>query len=627
MAKKKKIEKHTHTRIVKPKAVPVPNWHIPLILIITFIIYIPALSAGFVNWDDPDYVGGNSYLIRDLSNLPELFNWNNTVQGNYHPLTMTSLALNFAISGEKEWSYHLFNLIFHLANSYLVYRLTFLLTKNNSLVALVTSLLFAIHPLHVESVAWISERKDVLYALFFIAGHITYTKYIDTSSKKQYWLTLLFVILSLMSKPAAVIFPVSLFCIDILRRRQFSFKLIIEKIPFFIPAIVLGLLTVNAQKTVGATGEEYFGLAKNILFGFYGIMMYFVKMIVPYKLSAFYPFPPLNEKLSAAYYIAPIFALLLAAVTYFTWKKYRFIAFGISFYIVNLLLVLQIFSVGSAVIAERYTYVPYIGLFFIAGCLLDRFAKGKLWKAYAVLAPVTIIFSVVSFLQVQTWKSGETLWDNVIKNQPCSRAYSARATLFRRDGNNLKNQADQAKNAKKEQEATLKYAEANKNYQQAINYYTEAVKINSIDHESYNNRANIYMDQNNFSAALIDYKQALIVKPDYYVAFDNMGALYARRNMFDSALYYFSKVLEQKPDYKPTYSNRAITFMSLKRYEEAIKDWQRFLSYQPNDPDVTNTIGECYRILGKNQEALRFINTAIQLDPQAAFLKNLCQSL
>ena len=620
MAKKKKIEKHTHTKIVKPKTAPIPNWHIPLILIVTFIIYIPALSAGFVNWDDPDYVGENSYLIRDLSRLPELFT--TPVQGNYHPLTMFSLALNFAISGDNEWSYHLFNLLLHLVNCYLVYRLAFLLSKNNSLIALVTSLLFAIHPLHVESVAWISERKDVLYALFFIAGNITYTKYIDTSSKKQYWLTLLFVILSLMSKPAAVIFPVSLFCIDILRRRQFSLKLITEKIPFFIPAIIMGLLTINAQKTVGATGEEYFGLAKNILFGCYGIMMYFVKMIIPYKLSAFYPFPPLNENLSPVYYVAPVFTLLLAAVTYFTWKKYRFAAFGIAFYIVNLSLVLQIFSVGSAVIAERYTYVPYIGLFFIAGCLLDRFAKGNMTKAYAVLIPVTLIFSVISFFQTKTWKSGETLWDNVIKNQPCSRAYSARATLFRRDANKLRNEADLDKNAKREQQANLKYAEANKNYQKAIDYYTEAVKLNAIDHESYNNRANIYMDQNKFANAIVDYKQALVVKPNYYVALDNMGALYARRGMYDSALYYFTKVLEQKSDYKPTYSNRAITFMSLKRYEEAIKDWQRFLSYQPNDPDVTNTIGECYRMMGNNQEAVRYITTAIQIEPQAVYFLN-----
>ena len=620
MAKKKKVEKHIHSKISKPKAAPIPKWHIPLILIITFIIYIPALTAGFVNWDDPDYVGENSYLIRDLSRFGELFT--TPVQGNYHPLTMFSLALNFAISKDGEWSYHLFNLLFHLANCYLVYRLAFLLSKNNSLIALVTSLLFAIHPMHVESVAWISERKDVLYTLFFIAGHIAYTKYIDTSSKKQYWLTLLFVILSLMSKPAAVIFPVSLFCIDILRRRPFSFKLIIEKIPYFIPAVIMGLLTMNAQKTVGATGEEYFGLGKNILFGFYGIMMYFVKMIIPFKLSTFYPFPALNEKLPIAYYVAPVFSVLLAAVTYFTWKKHRFVAFGISFYIVNLLLVLQIFSVGSAVIAERYTYVPYIGLFFIAGCLLDRFAKGNMTKVYAVMIPVTVIFSLLAFQQARTWKSGETLWDNVIKNQPCSRAYSARATLLRRDANKLKGEADVAKNAKRDQEANLKYAEANKNYKQAIDYYTEAVKLNAIDHESYNNRANIYMDQNNFSAAIVDYKQALIVKPDYFVALDNMGALYARRGMYDSALYYFTKVLEQKPDYKVTYSNRGITYMSLKRYEEAIRDWQRFLSYQPNDPDVTNTIGECYRMLGKNQEALGFINTAIQIEPRAEYFLN-----
>jgi len=241
-------------------------------------------------------------------------------------------------------------------------------------------------------------------------------------------------------------------------------------------------------------------------------------------------------------------------------------------------------------------------------------------------------------LQVQTWKSGETLWDTVIKNQPCSRAYSARATLFRRDANNLKEEADQARDEKRIQEANLKYAEANKNYQQAINYYTEAVKINSIDHESYNNRANIYMDQKNFNAAIADYKQALVVKPDYHVAFDNLGALYATRGMYDSALYYFTKTLEKKPDYLPTYNNRAITFLYMKRYEEAIKDWQNYLQtkyklpiqavltqiskFESFDAGVMNSIGECYRLVGKNQEALNYINRAISIDRQAQFFLN-----
>src|SRR6185503_10426185 len=479
MAKKKKIERHVHTKPIKLKADPVPQWHLPLILILTFIIYIPALGAGFVNWDDPDYVGANNTLIRDFSLLPELIT--TPVQGNYHPLTMISLAINFAISKDAAWSYHLFNLIFHLINCILVYRLALLLSKNNSLIALATALLFAIHPLHVESVAWISERKDVLYALFFIAGHISYTKYIDESSKKQYWLTLLFVILSLLSKPAAVIFPISLFCIDILRNRQISFKLLTEKILFFIPAIIMGLLTISAQKTVGATGEEYFGLGKNILFGFYGIMMYFIKMIVPYNLSTFYPFPPLNEPLGPAYYLGPVFAILLLLVAYLAWKKSRFVTFGIGFYIVNLLLVLQIFSVGSAVMAERYTYVPYIGLFFIAGTLLSRFAKGNMMKAYSILAPVTLIFCVLSFLQAGTWKSGETLWVNVIKNQPCSRAYSARATLFRRDANKSKDSAAVLLDQKRKPDADQNIAKANMNYRKAIQYYTEAIRLNAID--------------------------------------------------------------------------------------------------------------------------------------------------
>jgi|SRR5688572_1157803 len=185
-------------------------------------------------------------------------------------------------------------------------------------------------------------------------------------------------------------------------------------------------------------------------------------------------------------------------------------------------------------------------------------------------------------------------WDSVIKSQPSSRAYSARASLFRKD---------------------RKYAEA-------IDYYTKAIQLNAIDHESYNNRANIYMDMNKFDSALPDYKQALVIMPNYYVAFDNLGALYARRNMFDSALYYFNRALEQKPDYKVTYSNRALTYMALRKYDEAIKDWQTALEYEPGAPDIINTIGLCYRMKGQYQVALKYISQAIQISPEGPFFLN-----
>lgn len=619
MAKKKKQEKHQHQKPITIKADQYPNWHLPLILIITFIAYIPALNAGFVNWDDGDYVGDNP-LIKDFARLPDLLT--TSVQGNHHPLTMFSLAINYAISGDNAWSYHLFNLIFHLINCFLVYKLAFKLSNGNSLIAFITSLLFGIHPLHVESVAWVSERKDVLYTLFFLASHITYTKYLDTKIKKQYWLTLVFLILSLLSKPAAVIFPVSLLSIDIIRNRKINFRLLLEKIPFFIPAIIIGLITVFAQKEVGATTGDPFGTMKNILFGFYGLLMYFVKLVLPFNQSAFYPFPPINTGLPPIYYIAPLFALLLAGLFFYGLKKHKAISFGISFYVINLVLVLQVFSVGSAIIAERYTYVPYIGIFFIFGYLLNNLFKTDTKKAYYVLTPVAILLTVLTFLQTQNWKDGATLWDSVIKVNPSSRAFSARATLFRRDANNLRDEAERLKAQNNPQLAEQKSKEAIRNYQVAIEYYTKAIRDNKIDHESFNNRANIYMDLNKFDSALLDYKNAIAVKPDYHVAMDNIGSMYARRNMFDSAIVYLTRAIQLKPGYKTTYSNRALTNMSLKRYEDAIRDWQSYLQLDPDAADVVNTIGLCQRMLGKYNEALVQINKAIQMDPQGPFFMN-----
>src|SRR6266478_1324159 len=213
---KKKSEKHVHNVRSTPQKKSSP-WIVPFILLLTFLAYIPALRAGFVNWDDGDYIVDN-LIVKDFANLKSILS--TPVQGNYHPLTMLSMAINYQISGLNAWSYHLFNLVFNLINCFLVYRLVMLLSNRSIIIAFTTAILFGVHPMHVESVAWVSERKDVLYALFFLAGLISYTKYIDTSSGKHYVLTIVFLILSLLSKPAAVIFPLALFCIDLLRNRR-----------------------------------------------------------------------------------------------------------------------------------------------------------------------------------------------------------------------------------------------------------------------------------------------------------------------------------------------------------------------------------------------------------------------
>jgi protein O-mannosyl-transferase len=583
---KKTRPKESHGQPGSRRNINLPNWMLPVLVIVTFIAFIPVLQADFVSLDDNEYVTQNPYL--NAAHLKELII--TPLQGNYHPLTMLSLYFNHLISGNDAWSYHLLNLLLHIVNCVLVFRLALLLGRKNLVIAFTAAILFAIHPMRVESVAWISERKDVLYGVFFLAGLISYVKYIDTQSRKQYALAIVFLLLSLLSKPAAVIFPVTLFCVDLLRKRQFNFKLLIEKMPFFLLAMGMGILTIIGQKEAGATGIANFSMLTKILFAFYGIMMYIVKLIAPVNLAVFYRYPAGNESLSAAYYIAPIFFVVLAVIVFLSFRKSRVPVFGISFYLVNLLLVLQLIPVGSAVISERYTYLPYIGLFYIIGWMIDGYAKNNVNKSLVIIAPLSLLFVAMTWKQSTVWQSSAKLWDNAIKNQPSYKAYANRARLLRDE----------------------------KNYDLSLQYFKEAIRLNIDDYESYNNRGNVYFDMKKYELAEVDYRYAIKLKPDYYPALDNLGTQFAVRGIYDSALKYFNLSLKYKPDYKTSYSNRGLLFMQLNRFEDAIKDWEKYLEFEPGAADVYSLIGDCYQALKKYPQSLDALNKAIQLQPQAA---------
>jgi tetratricopeptide (TPR) repeat protein len=535
----------------------------------------------------------NNLLLKVISSLGMFFT--KPIQGNYQPVTVLTIAFNYMISGLEPWSYHLLNLLLHLVNCFLVLKLALVLSRNNFIIAVTTSLLFAVHPMHVESVAWVSERKDVLYALFFLAGLIAYTKYIDTGSKKQYWLAALFLLLSLLSKPAAVIFPLVLLCIDLLRSRKFNWQLLSDKIPFLLLAGAMGLLTYIAQKEKGAIeGMEIFSMGTRILMGFYGIMMYLIKLLIPINLSPFYPFAPINEPLPTSYYIAPLVSLLLVALVFYSWTRDRVIAFGILFYIVNLLLVVQFIPVGSAIIADRYTYLPYIGLFFIIGWLIDKFAKGNQNKSFYILVPLAIIPGILTFRQSAVWHDGASLWDQAIKAEPSARAYLNRGELYKQE----------------------------KKYPEALECFNEAIRINVADDEGYTNRGNVYFEMNRHDLAFADYQKALAINPKYATAMDNIGAIYGLRLQYDSSLVYLGKALAADPNYSPSYRNRGLVNVELGRFENAIRDFQKFLEYHPNDPDIMNMIGICYRNINRYNEAMSIINDAIAIKPDPHFYLN-----
>jgi len=315
---------------------------------------------------------------------------------------------------------------------------------------------------------------------------------------------------------------------------------------------------------------------------------------MPVNLAVFYPFPAMNVKLPVEYYIAPVFFIGLAFVFFYSLKRNRIISFGILFYLVNLLLVLQFLPVGSAVIAHRYAYIPYIGLFFVVGWIIDRLTKNNATKAWRVVFPVTLLLCVLTWQQASTWHSSATLWDQAIKTQPSAKAYAIRAMLLRKE----------------------------KNYDLAIDYFNRAIHLDTHDYELYANRGNVYFDLKKPELAISDYKKALSMKPDFPEALDNMGAQFAILGHYDSAIIYTTRAITIKPDFKPAYSNRALTYMRVNRYDDAIRDWKKFLEFEPEAADVYNTIGSCYQGMGKYKESLEPINKAISMSPDPTFYLN-----
>lgn len=561
------------------------------------ITYLPVFNAGFVNWDDEDYVLNNSD-IQSLTNFNELLT--KPVQGNYHPLTMYSLAINFAISGKNPFSYHAFNLILHVINSILVFFFIIRLGSFSVWIAFAIALLFGIHPLHVESVAWVSERKDVLYSLFFLLGLIFYLIYLEKRKWAFLLPVLIFFILSLLSKPAAVIFPLVLLSIDFYKNRINQLGSYIEKLPFLLLSVLMGLLSMQGQKSAGATlFAESFSFIERLLIACYGIMMYAVKTVFPIGLCAFYPFPEPSSTFPTVYYIAPFFCLILLLLMVRTFRSNRIIAFAIIFYLLNLLLVIQLIPVGNAVIADRYAYLPILGLFILIGHFSTKYffdAKGKvniiLVTGFAVIA---IVLMKLSYTQAATWKNGEALWDQAIKVAPGSRAYVNRGLLYKRAGNSEK----------------------------AFECYSKAIALGNREPDAWVNRGNIYFANRDYANAIKDYNQCISLSKINVKAYENRGAAFASTGEPEKALADFNTALSLDSNSHSAYANRAMLRMSKGDYEAAINDFSSYLRIknEPN-PDIWSFMGEANFRLGRFEEALNCYDEALKLKQTGLYYLN-----
>ena len=511
-----------------------------LILVLTLIVFSTSLKNEFIiNWDDDGYVLNNPTIQHlDKGSVKEIFT--SFHMGNFHPLTTLTYALEYKWFKVDPKPYHALNLILHLCNVLLVFFFIRALSKKN-LVALITCALFAIHPMHVESVAWISELKDVLYTFFFLLSLLLYTRFSQNKKTSLYILSLLMFVLSLLSKSAAVVLPVVLLLIDFFQNRKPDLKSIILKLPYFLLALVFGIIALKSQDAQTQQLTPVYTALNSFFVGMYALGFYIFKFFLPFQLSAFYPHPVMGSStLPHIYYLSP---LLIAGFIYLTHrvvKDKKLIIFGFLFLIVTIGLVLQFFPVGGAIVAERYTYVPYIGLAFMLAVFLEKvYMKQKDRQAMLTLVFVLVVFafSVLSFNRNKVWANGLTLFDDVIEKQPeAFYAYHSRGIVYYYQGNYNASLMDYNKAIALNNNYGLTFYNKGltemmlKQNAEAYKSFSSTIKLIPNNDQAYNDRAIANYNLNNFDEAINDYSKSISLNPQNTKAYYNRGAAYFRTN-------------------------------------------------------------------------------------------------
>lgn len=561
-------------------------------LAVTFAVFIPSVKYEFTNWDDDI----NIYENRNVTNFNVKGIFTDRVNGNYNPLSNLSMAIDYQLTDGDPWLLHLNNVLLHLACTILV----FIILKRMGLSLMVTflvTLLFGIHPFRVESVAWVTERKDVLFGFFYLLSLLFYIEYILKKKWVFFALSMVAFVLSLLSKIQAVSLPLSILLVDYWFGRKFDFKTIAEKVPYFAGSLITGLAGVFFLKEFGSLETtETFSFAERLFIGSYSFMVYIIKSILPFNLSALHPYP---EKISTLFYLSMIPAIAIAFISVFTFRKYKYLAFGLGFFIVNIVFMLQVVGAGQGFLAERFTYIAYLGLFIVYArfieYLIENFKPFKI-ALYIFLVVYFVVLLLITNKQRSTWMNNIPLWENVIEKYPT-------AALAH---NNLGHY----------------YRSINKN-DKALQCYDLAIQYNPEGYLTYNNRGKIYFDRGEIDKAMIDYNKSVDLNPNFYQSLANRGAAKGAKGQLDEALVDLNKAIELKPDHAIALSNRGYVYYQRGEFNAAISDCEKYLEFKPNDADIINTLGLCYLNLKNHDKALAEFDRAIAINPkQGAFYLN-----
>ena len=577
------------------------------IISVTFSLYFQVHQFEFVGFDDNEYVYENPHVTSGINF--ENIRWALTAfhSNNWHPLTWISHMVDCRIFGLNPGWHHLVNLFFHISNSVLLF-IIFRRMSGRLWQSAFVAAVFAVHPLHVESVAWVSERKDVLSTFFGLLTILSYAWYVGKQNFKRYSLVISFFILGLLSKPMLVTLPFVLLLLDYWPLRRFHFQKeaegsrqnffnikhinIIEKIPLFVIAAASSIMTFFAQKA-GAVmvSLAFIPIETRVANAITSYVSYIVRLFVPLNLSCIYPHPLVIswEKLL----LSVTLLMIISAFAIKNIKKAPYFIVGWLWFLGTLVPVIGLVQVGMQSMADRYMYIPSIGLLLIISwgaseIIQKKKAAKKVSETVAIIGIILMV--IISWKQIAYWENSEKLFKRAL--QVTDNNYIAHHKLGA-------------------------YFSTQGREENAIKNYLKSIQIDPGFHDSYFNLGLLYYHQGEMEKAVSNLLKAAAIKPDYADTYSILGAAFFQKKDYEKAEENYLKEVKIAPDRIDANFNVGAVYLCLDKIDEAIAFFKKTIDLRPDFVNGYHYLGLSFDKKGQGEKALEYYQIALGIKPDS----------
>ena len=566
---------------------------------LTALTFYRAIFNDFTNWDDGAFIIENE-IIREFSgeNIKSWFTVGVTTTWDFfQPVKLFGYALIYRFWELNPAGYHLTSYVFHIINGVLVFWLLMKITRSNLFVSFAAATLFAIHPMRVESVAWASELKDVLYVFFYVLAFISFIKYRRSRSKRYYGLCLVLAALSLMSKPTAATFPLLMILWDFYEAKKFKKIFLFDKIPFIIFSIAAALAVLSVRNEaleisqVTEAAETIRPLYTRVLLAINSISFYLYKTIDPRRLSAFYQYPEVIKIGLWQYYVPLIIFAVIAAGCIYSLRYTKKVVFGFLFFVIAFSPHSHLVVHASFCYSDRATCLASIGFFWLAAWGLWQFwrmKKGRIFIRSFVSVFLILVFAGLCWLsteRIKIWKNAETLWMSVIEYDPdVAYAYYNLGAIANHEGRT----------------------------DDAAGFFQKSVQVEPDYYAGYRALADVLQRQGDVSGAIAAYEECIRIIPDEDIHTE-LAKLYLETKDYGKALEHCSKALEINPRYSPALFNLGNVYLYVQKYDKAIETYEKTVAIDPKAYGAYENIGLIYLRRGDPDTALEYFRKSLEI--------------